>query len=85
VLNGRLRIDEQPTTMLEVTVSSDVGSLNGRVLNSRQEPAQELRLFFYRKWNIDCRERISIASPAQITWDSCHGVAAAWRVSRVRV
>ena len=39
VLNGRLRIDEQPTTMLEVTVASDVGSLNGRVLNSRQEPA----------------------------------------------
>jgi hypothetical protein len=38
VLNSRLRIDQQPAAMLEVTLASDAGSLNGRVLNARQEP-----------------------------------------------
>ena len=39
VLNGRLRIDQQPASTLEITLGSDAGSLNGRVLNARQEPA----------------------------------------------
>jgi hypothetical protein len=38
VLNELLRIDEQPTSPLEVTLASDTGSLSGRVMNARQEP-----------------------------------------------
>jgi 5-hydroxyisourate hydrolase-like protein (transthyretin family) len=38
-LNGRLRIDEQPTSTLDITLASDAGRLAGRALNARQEPA----------------------------------------------
>jgi hypothetical protein len=38
VLNERLRLDRQPDAPIEIQIATDPGSLNGRVLNSRQTP-----------------------------------------------
>jgi hypothetical protein len=39
LLNGRLRLDRQPESPIEITTATDPGSLNGRVLDSRQRPS----------------------------------------------
>ena len=38
LLNGRLRLDRAPESQIEIQVATDPGSLNGRVLSSRQTP-----------------------------------------------
>jgi hypothetical protein len=38
LLNGRLRLDRAPEAQIEIQVATDPGSVNGRVLNSRQTP-----------------------------------------------
>jgi hypothetical protein len=38
VLNGGLRLQDQPQSLLEIVISTNAGTLEGRVLNEQQQP-----------------------------------------------
>jgi len=44
LLNGRLHVDGQPESRIEITVATDSGSLSGRVLDKRQSPVSAVNV-----------------------------------------